>query len=112
MMIKILAMFAAALPFAFGMIRAISTGNDFRYLWVAMAAMCGGMLVTAGVRASGRAFGPPAVFGAVFVFAGVLAVIAALLLGTRLGPGILIVAGSFAGCFAVASALSMTARTH
>ena len=111
-MMKILAMIAAAIPFAFGMIRAITTGTDLRYLWVAMAAMCGGMLVHAGVRASGRAVGPAAVFGAVFLFSTVLAVVAAMLLGTRFGPGILVVAAGFAGCFAVASALSMSARAR
>ena len=110
--IKTFAMIAAGLPFAFGTIRAIQTGFDTRYLWVAMAAMCGGLIVTAGVRASGRAFNPPAVFGAVLVIAAVLAVIAAMALGTKAGPGLLVVAVSFAGCFAAASALSMLARTR
>ena len=35
---RVLAVTFAALPFGFGAIRAMKTGTDVRYLWVALAA--------------------------------------------------------------------------
>jgi hypothetical protein len=84
----------AAAPFAFAAIRAVTTGNDFRYVWVALAAFCGAAAASA----------------AVFACATTLAVIAALLLGTRLGPGILVVAAAFGGCLAMACLLRLVMR--
>ena len=109
-MFKTLAVVFAAIPFAFGLIRAVNTGSDVRYVWVALAAMCGGMAGMAAARATGRGANPAVIVPVVFVVAGAFAVSAAMLLGTRLGPGILIVAASFAACFAAASALSVRAR--
>jgi hypothetical protein len=100
----------AAIPFAFGVIRAIETGTDVRYLWVALAAMGGGMIVTAVARGVRRPLGVAALVVAVFVMSAVCAVLAALLLGTRLGPGILVVAAGFAACFAAASLASVLVR--
>ena len=100
----------AATPFAFGLIRAIRTGTDLRYLWVAVAAMAGGVIVAAVARGFRRPLRPAGLAAAVFVVSTVLAVTAAMLLGTRLGPGILVVAASFAACFAAASLLSVLAR--
>ena len=99
----------AALPFAFGLFRAVQTGTDVRYVWVALAAMAGGMLVTARVRASRRPVNPRTLAAAVFLISGAFAVAAALLLGTRLGPGLLVVAAAFAACFAAASFISVIA---
>jgi uncharacterized membrane protein HdeD (DUF308 family) len=103
---KALAIGFAALPFAFGMIRAFKTGTDLRYVWVALAAMMGGIIATAVVRRLARPPGTAALVVAVFVASGVLAVVTAMLLGTQIGPGLLIVAGSFAACFAAATSVA------
>jgi len=98
-----LALAAAAVPFVFGTIRAIQTGSDFRYLWIAVAAAIG----TAGVLLTSRsaARGAVRVGIVVFAIATVLAVAVAMLLGTRFGPGLLIVAFAFAFWFAVSGVL-------
>ena len=111
-LLRALAVIFAALPFAFGMIRALKTGADVRYVWVALAGMFGGMMATAVARGYRSNLYLPALIAAVFVTSGMLAVFAALLLGTRLGPGILVVAASFASCFAASSLSSALARRN
>ena len=88
----------AALPFAFGAIRALKTGTDVRYLWVAVAAGLGALTaaqIAGRWRLAARAL-------LAFLASGATGIGAALLLGTTLGPGILVVAASFAACFAAA----------
>lgn len=41
----IAAILVAATPFAFGLLRAMSTGTDWRYVWAALAAFAGSGLV-------------------------------------------------------------------
>ena len=91
---------AAGMPFAFASIRAIQTGRDFRYFLIAIA----GLLGAAAAVAIGRAYttGTFAMAMAAFVAAAFLSVLAAMAIGTRLGPGLLIVATAFAACFAAA----------
>ena len=94
----------AALPFAFGVIRAVKTGTDLRYLWVALAAGIAALLLASVASAlQGR------LLLGVFVFVASTAggVVAAMLLGTKLGPGILVVAASFAACFSAACLLNV-----
>src|SRR3954468_21516195 len=90
-----------AVPFAFGLIRAVRTGYDFRYLWMAFASLIGAAGIIAISRGSRRpvpiAF---ALSAAAFVSSTLLAMVAAMLLGTRMGPGMLVVAASFGLCFA------------
>ena len=103
-------LFAAA-PFAFALIRFVHTGSDLRYLWVACGSLLGAVAVMAIARASSRR--PQAVLAlsaGAFVAATLLAVSAAMLLGTRLGPGILVVGSAFGFCGAVGSTLWVLAR--
>jgi hypothetical protein len=103
-------LFGAA-PFAFAAIRAATTGNDFRYMWVALAAFCGAAAVMGLARARVRTpYAAVAASAAAFACATTLAVIAALVLGTRLGPGILVVAAAFGGCLAIACLLRLVMR--
>jgi hypothetical protein len=91
----------AALPFAFALIRAISTRHDVRYFWVALGSLLGGASVTLLAKAAGRSVRfLVAMTAASFAGATLLAMAAALLLGTRLGPGMLVVASSFGLCTA------------
>jgi hypothetical protein len=105
-----LAVVFAAVPLAFGLIRAFRTGRDVRYMWVAAAGACGAIVVTAIARVYGDNSSPALVLCASFVMSAVLAVCAGLALGTTLGPGLLVVAAGFAGCFSVASLLNVVAR--
>lgn len=102
-----LSIVCAALPFAFGVIRAVETrGRDLRYILVALAALSGAAAVFAAARPHTRTRRmAAALFVAVFMGATLLAVVAAMLLGTILGPGILVVASAFGFCMAAASVL-------
>jgi hypothetical protein len=101
----------AALPVAFGVIRAVSTGNDLRYLWLAGAAILGSMVA---VRSGQAASGPAHVslgraLGAV-VAGSASAAAAALLMGTTAGLGMAIVAVSFGLCTGASAVLATIAR--
>ena len=100
------------LPFAFGLIRAVTTGQDVRYLWVAAAGFLGAALVTVPARSREGSIRPHIGAAALaFVAATVLAVCTAIAIGTRLGPGLLVVGVSFGLCFAAASLLHLQARS-
>ena len=99
----------AAAPFAFALIRLAQTGTDARYVAVALASGCGAAMAMALTRPVTRARFLR-VATAVFIIATLFAVIAALLLGTRLGPGILVVATAFGFCFGAGCALHARTR--
>lgn len=101
----------AAVPFAFALVRAVRTGHDLRYFWVALASLLGAAATMAVAGAYNRRPNAPVALAAgVFVIATLLAVLAALLIGTALGPGILAVGSAFGFCFAVGGLLHMLAR--
>jgi len=105
-----LALVCAAVPFAFALLRAVRTGNDFRYFWVALGALCGAAATMAVARRDGRTWNAAVVLSvAVFLVATLLAVSAALLIGTTLGPGILVVGAGFGFCFAAGCLLHIRA---
>src|SRR6185436_12498538 len=109
-MIRSLSLFFISLPFLFGLLRAAATGNDFRYVWVAVASLVGAGAFTAAARDHMRR---PRVavtlsFGSLVLATG-CAVAAAMVLGTRFGPGLLIVASAFAfSCAAGCMLLAIT----
>ena len=99
-----------AVPFAFALIRAFQTGDDLRYLWVGIAGVCGAVatLWVAGPDGTSpnRAF---VLSAGVFAVATLLGTLTALLLGTKLGPAVVIVGAAFGICFAVGAGLHMLA---
>lgn len=107
-----LSIVAAAVPFAFALIRAVTTGSDFRYFWVALASLLGAVtVVTVGRRYGGS---PAAAFAAasgIFVVATLFALAAALLIGTMAGLGLLVVAAAFGFWFAVAGVFYLRAAS-
>jgi hypothetical protein len=108
---RLLSIAAAGVPFAFASIRAIQTGDDFRYFWVAFAGLIGAAAAARAGRGSRqRSIRAVALAAGSFVTATLLAVIAAVLIGTRLGPGLVVVAASFGLCFAAAVLLDLLAR--
>ena len=102
----------AAVPFAFAVVRAIRTGDDFRYLWVALASLLSALVVMVVEKTDRRG---PIVAAArsiwVFVVATMVAVFAAWLLGARVGPGSLLVGSAFGSCYATSCALNVLARS-
>ena len=109
---RALAILAAATPFGFALIRAVRTGHDVRYIWVALAAFCGAMATMAIARPYGsRPNAAVTVSTGVFLSATLLAVIAALLLGTTLGPGILVQTGARGGVVGVSGLATINQGT-
>lgn len=111
--IHALGIFFAAVPFGFALVRAVRTGSDLRYLWLASASLIGAVAITAVGRshaANTRSTGLLSI--GVFVVATLLAVAAALVIGTRMGPGVLVVGSGFGFCFALASLFHMSARSR
>jgi hypothetical protein len=99
----------AAMPFAFALIRLAQTGTDARYVVVALASACGAAMAMRLTRpVTSARFLRVAI--SVFIMATLLAVIAAMLLGTRLGPGIVVVAAAFGFCFAAGCGLHARTR--
>ncbi|MHB1095752.1 MAG: hypothetical protein ACYC3F_06230 [Gemmatimonadaceae bacterium] len=110
-LLRVTAVVFAGIPVVFGLIRAISTGHDLRYLWLAGAALVGSAAVMVvrpdtaePVRVSvGRTLGA--------VAAGVVgAVAASLLQGAKAGPGVAIVAVGFGLCTGASAALAFCSR--
>ena len=102
--IDALSVLFAAAPFGFASIRAVRTGHDLRYLWVALASLAGAIVVITIVRGNaGRTSAGMALAAGCFFTSTLLAVLMALLLGTTLGPGIIVVASAFGFCYAVGS---------
>lgn len=95
-MIRSISFFFIAMPFLFGLLRAVTTGNDFRYLWVAAASLIGAAVFTA---AMGKRMRRPRVAltlsAGSFIVATLCATAAGVVLGTRVAAGLLIVASSF-----------------
>ena len=95
-----------AVPFAFGMVRAIRTGHDVRYVYVALASLLGAAAVwVAGNRFSKALSVAVSLSALSFLAATLSGITVAVLLGTRLGPGLLIVASSFGLCCAAGGLL-------
>jgi hypothetical protein len=100
-LLQALAVACGAVPFAFALIRAVQTGTDFRYFWVALGGLCGAAASMAVARRYDRTSKAAVALPiAVFAAATLLAVLAALLIGTTLGPGVLVVGAGFGFCFA------------
>jgi len=110
-MIRSFSLFFVSLPFLFGLLRAVTTGNDFRYLWVAAASLIAAGAFTAAARGRMRRPRVAVVYSlGSFVLAALGATAAAMLLGTRFGAGLLIVAASFGFCAAAGCTLFAITR--
>ena len=107
----LVAVLLAMVPVAFGSVRAINTGNDFRYLWLAAASLLGSLAVMVPAY---RAPGPASVsaWRAVGAIAGGAACAAAtaIFLGATAGPGVAIVAVAFGLCTGTGAVLGTVAR--
>lgn len=101
----------AAVPVAFGGIRAIATGDDVRYLWMAAAAILGSLAIVPWTRAAPRASAPPIGRAIAAIACGTAgAAITGVLQGARSVPGVAIVALSFGLCTGLGAVFAMLAR--
>jgi hypothetical protein len=101
----------AAVPVIFGLIRAVSTGNDVRYLWLAGAAILGSMAAMWITRGPADPTHLPLRRAVGAVAAGaVSAAAAAVLLGAKAGPGVAIVAVAFGLCTGASALFATLAR--
>jgi hypothetical protein len=103
-----LAILFAAAPFVFALIRAVSTGYDVRYFWVALASCAGAIVVMIAVRRRTARAGVTLAIASLFTST-LLALLMGLLIGTRLGLGIIVVAAAFGFCSALGCWLFMMA---
>jgi len=109
---NVLALLAALVPFAFGVVRAITTGNDYRYLWMAVVALLGalGALALAGRRPA-RPASWVAASALAFIIAALGAGVVGYIVGARNAVSMFIVAVAFGACEGAAVALRLWART-
>lgn len=109
--IYVAAILFAAAPLAFGLIRAVETGTDFRYLWVAIASFIGALVLMAIGKPRGQTPSPiPALPAIVFVVTTLIAAATAFLLGARSAPAVLAVASAFGLCWTASCALYARSR--
>jgi hypothetical protein len=98
-LLRLLAVLVGAVPVVFGIVRAIRTGDDFRYLWLAGASILGSLAVMAfPYRASGSSRVSVARAAAAVATGAACAAATAVLLGATPGLGVAIVAVAFGLC--------------
>ena len=107
----LLSILFAAIPFAFAIVRALQTGSDLRYVWVALASFVGAVAVMAIGRARQRT---PAVVLALSVVALIVAAGLAGAVAFAVGASSLLAVGvvavGFGGCHAASLALNVLSR--
>jgi Na+/H+-dicarboxylate symporter len=107
----ILAILFAAAPFAFGIIRRVQTGHDFRLLWMAVASFIGALIVMVIRNArSQKAISVFALSVMTFVISALLAAATGFMLGSTAGPGTWMVAVVLALCWAASCAFYNLSR--
>lgn len=109
---RMFAVIFAAVPFAFGLIRAFETGGrDVRYIWVAGAAFAGAAAIVVLAGSQRRETSTALTLSvAVFAAAALFALVTGWQLGTTIGPALFVVGAGFAFCFAAASLLHALRR--
>jgi hypothetical protein len=106
-LIRFAAIGLGAVPFAFALIRAYRQGNDFRYLWLAIATFLGATIVMRFGQALRRQPGGiVALAGVDLVAALIFGVLAVRVLMSGVPAGALMVAFFFSFCFAMSYALA------
>jgi hypothetical protein len=101
---QLFAILFGVVPFAFALVRAVRTGDDLRYWWVALAALLGATIAMA-IGKARRTWTLLGLALTAFVLATLLATAVALFLGTQFGPGVWLVGSGFGGCLAASSVL-------
>jgi hypothetical protein len=109
--IFLLSILFAAAPFAFALIRALSTGYDLRLFWMAFASLLGSAVVIGTGKARSRKLSRIfAMSAVVLVIAALFAVFAAWLLWSLASVGVWLFAIVFGVCWAASYALHAVSR--
>jgi hypothetical protein len=109
--IYLLSIVFAAAPLGFGVIRAIRSGDDLRYLWLAIAALLGAAVVMAVGKARSQELNIVLMLTVVaWVVSTLLAGLTVRLLGVTMTPVGWVVACAFGGCCATSRALDALSR--
>ena len=107
---SVLGMLVAAVPFAFALTRLLSTGDDMRYIWMAIAStLCAAAVL---IRRGSPAIPSRARAGAATIAAAACAATVAIVLGATAGSGIAIVAVAFGSCSALGTWLVVRSRAR
>lgn len=102
-----------AIPFAFAIVRALQTGSDLRYVWVALGSFAGAAAVMAIGRARQRTPGVVLALAVVaLIVATVLGGAVAFAVGARSLVAVGVVAVGFGGCHAASLALYSLSRAR
>lgn len=108
---KLVGILIASVPVVFAILRAATTGTDFRYFWLALASTLGAAVILATANRA-RPQSPGRVVRTAFAL--LVAAGAAAATGFALGggsaPALIMVALGFATCSAVGLALALPAR--
>lgn len=100
-----------AAPFAFGVIRRLQTGTDWRYLYVAISAFIGSSVVIAIGRSRSRTSSVTVGISVIaFIAATLAAVLGAKFLADTQSAAVWIVAVAFAFCTTVGTVLYLVSR--
>ena len=111
---KIFAVLAAAFalaPFAFGSIRAVGTGSDYRMLWMAAASAVGALVIAAFTTREKGSLALGFVILTLLVST-VLAGLTGYVLGATSGPGVWMVAIVLGFCWAASLTLFSLSRSR
>lgn len=101
----------SAIPFAFAIVRALQTGTDLRYLWVALASFLGAAAVMTIGKARQRTPARVLALSVVALIAAALfAGIVAFVVGARSALAMAVVAVGFGGCHAAGLGLYVLSR--
>lgn len=107
---KVLGILVAAVPFAFASMRLLATGDDMRYLWMAIAsALCAAAVL---VRPGAPAALSLLRTGVATIAAATCAAVVAIVLGATAGSGIALVAVAFGLCSALGTATVVRSRVR
>ena len=110
-MLMLLSILFAAIPFAFAIVRALQTGSDFRYVWVALGSFVGAAAVMAIGKARQRTpAGVLALAVVALIVASVLAGMVAFAVGASSLLAVAVVAVGFGGCHAASRGLYLLSR--
>ena len=110
LILTLLSILFAAIPFAFAIVRALQTGSDLRYIWVALGSFAGAAAVMAIGKARQRS--PAAVLAlavVALIVATVLAGMVAFAVGASSLVSVAVVALGFGGCHAASLTLHLIA---
>ena len=108
---KLFGILIASVPVAFAILRAGTTGTDFRYFGLALASTLGAVVILAAAnRAQSQSPGLVVRTAFAFLVAAGAAAVTGFALGGGSAPALVAVALGFATCSAVGLALALPAR--